>query len=131
MVAIFDPLSPSSATTSSHPDTSTFHTLTRERAFRHPPTTSSDIPALDEIVSPHIESFNALIEGEVEKGLLQLGVEDIGEKVVFDGKEREGRPWGDKITCESVFWLQGVARIPHSGEGGFEEEVRKEDEVND
>jgi DNA-directed RNA polymerase I subunit RPA2 len=100
MVATFDPLSPSSASTSSHPDTSTFHTLTRERAFRHPPTTSADIPALDQLVAPHIESFNALIEDDAGKGLLQLGAEDLGERVVFDENEGVGRPLGKKITCE-------------------------------
>ena len=100
MVATFDPLSPSSATTSSHPDTSTFHTLTRERAFRHPSFSSSDIPALDQLVAPHIESFDALIEDEAGKGMLQLGVEDLGERVVFDGREAEGLPLGTKITCK-------------------------------
>ena len=107
MVATFDPLSPSSASTSRHPDTSTFHTLTRERAFRHPPTTSSDIPALDQLVAPHIESFDALIEDGAGKGLLQIAVEDLGERAVFDGKSTEGRPWGSKISCECVVNLGG------------------------
>ena len=60
----FDPLSPSLA--SSSKDNTTFKTLTRERAFRHPPVDSSDVPLLDELVKPHIESFNALIEDEGE-----------------------------------------------------------------
>jgi DNA-directed RNA polymerase I subunit RPA2 len=105
MVAAFDPLSPTFASSSSVPPSnpSTFHTLTRERAFRHPPTAASDFPALDELVSPHIESFNALIEDESVlggKGLLQVGVEEVGEKVVFDGVATEGRPFGTKISCE-------------------------------
>lgn len=33
-------------------------------------------------------------------GLLQLGVNDIGQKVVFDGKGTEAKPLGNKITCE-------------------------------
>ncbi|OCF60309.1 DNA-directed RNA polymerase I subunit RPA2 [Kwoniella mangroviensis CBS 10435] len=104
MVASFDPLSPSFASSSGSGvgvvDKSTFKTLTRERQFRHPPTTSSDVPALDELVQPHIQSFNALIEDEGNKGLLQLGVEDIGEKVVFDGKEWDNDPtgFGSKIS---------------------------------
>ncbi|OXM78456.1 DNA-directed RNA polymerase I subunit RPA2 [Cryptococcus neoformans Bt63] len=93
MVAAFDPLAPSQASSSTSPDNTTFHTLTRERQFRHPPLSASDVPALDELVAPHIKSFDALIEDEGNpgaKGLLQMGVEDIGEKVVFDGKGSEG-----------------------------------------
>lgn len=83
----FDPLSPSQASTSRHPDHSTFHTLTRERAFRHPPSSAPDVPALEVLVRPHIDSFNALIEDEGgKKGLLQLGVEDLGEKAVWDAE---------------------------------------------
>jgi len=58
----FDPLSPSLASTSK--DHTTFRTLTRERAFRHPPTDGPDIAALEELVKPHIESFNALIDDQ-------------------------------------------------------------------
>lgn len=70
-------------------DSQSFHTLTREAAFSHPPTNKSDIPALDELVAPHIESFNALLEDSEGggKGLLALAVDDIGAKVVFDGKK--------------------------------------------
>ena len=109
MVAAFDPLSPAqaSSSSSSNPtygeDKTTFRTLTRERQFRHPPSTASDVPALDELVAPHLESFNALVEdseSEGGKGLLQLGVEDIGEKVVFDGKGSETMPFGNRISCE-------------------------------
>lgn len=103
MVAAFDPLAPSQASSSTSPDNTTFHTLTRERQFRHPPLNASDVPALDELVAPHIKSFNALIEDEGNpgaKGLLQIGVEDIGEKVVFDGKGSEGG-LGTKLSCMS------------------------------
>jgi hypothetical protein len=114
MAVTFDPLSPATAGGSGsqalvhkNKDTSTFKTLTRERQFRHPPTSASDVPALDELVKPHLESFNALIEDTGAnaggKGLLQLGVEDIGEKAVFDGKGDEERPWGNKITCGWIF----------------------------
>lgn len=98
-------------------DKSTFHTLSRERRFRHPPAapstvngsgegeasqlSQSDVPALDELVRPHIESFDALVQDpRGGKGLLMMGVDDIGEKVVFDGVAREGAPFGTKITCE-------------------------------
>lgn len=56
----FDPLAPTLASTSK--DHTTFHTLTRERAFRHPPADAPDIAALEELVKPHIESFNALLD---------------------------------------------------------------------
>ena len=103
MVAAFDPLGPSKATSSKFPDKSTFHTLTRERAFRHPSTVGPDFDSLEELVRPHVESFDALTEGADDgtEGLLQLGVRDIGEKVVFDGKASEKMPFGSKITCES------------------------------
>lgn len=97
----YDPLAPSHASTST--DTSTFHTLTRERQFRHPPTDKSDVPALDELVRPHLESFNALVEDGPDgtgKGLMQLGVDDIGEKCVFDGLVEPGKPFGNKVSCE-------------------------------
>lgn len=101
MVAAFDPLSPSQATSSRHPDKSTFHTLTRERNFRHPNNKGPDFQALEELVRPHVESFDALTEGSDDgtPGLLQLGVADIGEKVVFDGNANEHMPFGNKITC--------------------------------
>lgn len=101
MVAAFDPLAPSSATSSKLPDKSTFGTLTRERSFRHPNVNGPDYQKLEELVRPHIESFDALTEGSEDgtPGLLQLGVQDIGEKVVFDGKPTEKMPFGNKITC--------------------------------
>lgn len=102
MVAAFDPLGPSQATSSKFPDKSTFGTLTRERAFRHPTSEGPEFETLEELVRPHVESFDALTEGGADgaPGLLQMGVEDIGEKVVFDGKTSEGMPYGNKITCE-------------------------------
>ena len=101
-VSMLDPLAPGPSSSSSK-DHTTFRTLTRERQFRHPPSTKSDIPALDELVKPHIESFNALLEDDQgNKGLLALGVEEVGSKVVFDGKATEGMPWGNKISCGSL-----------------------------
>lgn len=103
MVAAFDPLSPSKATTSKFPDKSSFGTLARERQFRHPNPEGPDYQKLEELVRPHIESFDALTESADDgtAGLLQLGVQDIGEKVVFDGKPTEKMPFGSKITCMS------------------------------
>lgn len=103
----FDPLSPSKATSSKYPDKSTFRTLTRERAFRHPNPNGPDYATHEELVRPHIESFDALTEGDDgQPGLLQLGVQDIGEKVIFDGKSEEGLPYGNKITCAFVVCVE-------------------------
>lgn len=43
-----------------------------------------------------------MVEDDSGKRLLQLGVEDIGEKVIFDGQESERKPFGNKISCEST-----------------------------
>jgi hypothetical protein len=93
----FDPLAPNATPSSSK---HTFKTLERERLNRYPSTEGADHPSLDELVKPHIQSFNALMEGSdgKGKGLLQLGVEDLGSKVVFDGKG-DGGAGGNKITC--------------------------------
>lgn len=96
------PLRPETVSFSSQ----SFHTLTREAAFLHPPTNKSDIPALDELVAPHIESFNALLEDPVTgKGLLALAVDDIAAKVVFDGK-KPGQ--GNRLSSESSRLLSVV-----------------------
>lgn len=70
----------------------TFNTLTRESAFRNPPSGGSTFPILNEFVAPHIESFNALFDdsglpfGDGDgRGLLNLAIKDIGERAVFDG----------------------------------------------
>ncbi len=97
VLSSFDPLAPNATPSSSK---HTFHTLERERLNRHPKTTGPDHPALDELAKPHIESFNALIEDSTGtgKGLLQLGVEDIGKRVVFDGKREDGT-YGNRLSC--------------------------------
>lgn len=73
----------------------TFNTLTRESAFRNPPTDDSTFPILNEFVAPHIESFNALFDdsglpsGDGDgRGLLTLAIKDIGELVAFDGADQ-------------------------------------------
>lgn len=108
MVAAFDPLSPSKATSSKFPDKSSFGTLTRERQNRHPNVNGPDYEKLEELVRPHIESFDALTEGgdDGTAGLLQLGVQEIGEKVIFDGKPTDKMPFGNKITCACFFRLR-------------------------
>ena len=69
--------------------TAHFRTLERENRFINPPKDKSAYPLLQEAVQPHIGSFNALTEGS-DGGLLNQGVQDIGEKVIFDGKSIAG-----------------------------------------
>ena len=89
---------------------STFNTLERENNFKHPPKNAAVVPILNEFVTPHLESFNALFDdsglplGDGDgRGLLHLGLEDIGKRVVFDGKgdigsESGQRGWGNRLT---------------------------------
>jgi DNA-directed RNA polymerase I subunit RPA2 len=89
---------------------STFDTLTREKNFKSPPKSGHVVPILNEFVTPHLESFNALFDDsglpqgdEDGRGLLSLGITDIGERVVFDGKGQMGEEsgqagWGNRLT---------------------------------
>lgn len=97
-----------SATTEPH----SFETLAREKKFRHPSKTGPTVPILNELVAPHIESFNALFDdsglpnGDGDgRGLLALGIYDIANKVVFDRNgniEEPGSGWGNKLECKSI-----------------------------
>lgn len=81
------------------PTSSSFHTLDREHAFSHPSTSHAKYAAIHALVAPHIQSFDALFEGapmgpngevQAKKGLLDMAVEDLSSKVIFDGKTEEG-----------------------------------------
>lgn len=83
---------------------STFRTLERENEFKNPSKTGANVPMLDQLVAPHIESFNALFEDAGSQGLLQTAVDDIGSRVVFDGLGQPGQAsgqagWGNKLEC--------------------------------
>jgi hypothetical protein len=92
----------------------TFNTLAREESFRNPTDKGSTIPILNEFVAPHIESFNALFDdsglplGDGDgRGLLSLGIREIGEKVAFDGNGKVGSEsgatsWGNRMSSEFV-----------------------------
>lgn len=74
-----------------------FDTLEREEKFRNPPKNGHSVPILNEFVTPHIESFNALFDdsglpaGDGDgKGLLSLAIQDIDPRVVFDYTGPEG-----------------------------------------
>ena len=91
-----------------------YHTLAREKQFREPATNGADVPILNEFVTPHIESFNALFDdsglpqGDGDgRGLLSLAIADIGARVVFDGKGEVGEPsgqggWGNRLSCAVI-----------------------------
>lgn len=90
----------------------TFNTIKREESFKKPPKNASTYPILNEFVTPHIESFNALFDdsglpkGDGDgKGLLSIGLKDIGERVVFDetgkiGTESGQAGWGNRLSSK-------------------------------
>ncbi|KAJ6561460.1 hypothetical protein DFH09DRAFT_1159999 [Mycena vulgaris] len=90
----------------------TFNTLAREEAFRNPPKNGSTHSILNEFVAPHIESFNALFDdsglpsGDGDgRGLISLGLQDIGERVVFDGDGKvDNRGWGNRMRI----WIESA-----------------------
>lgn len=77
--------------------TASFHTLERENYFRNPPSDKPFYPLLTAAVSPHVDSFNALLDGP-DGGLLNLGVKDIGTKVAFD-TTNTSQFHGNKLSC--------------------------------
>lgn len=78
-----------------------FRTLEREKRFQNPPKDKSAYPLLAEAVSPHIGSFNALTEGP-GGGLLNLAVNDIGSKIIFDSNDVDRLGNKLNIRVESV-----------------------------
>lgn len=70
---------------SSSSASTSFHTLKRENDFRYPNPDGPAVPMLEELVRPHIESFNALWDDAGGPGLVQVGIEDMTPKVIFDG----------------------------------------------
>ncbi|KAF8915242.1 DNA-directed RNA polymerase I polypeptide 2 [Mucidula mucida] len=101
----------------------TFDTLEREHQFRHPTPKGSTYKILNEFVTPHIESFNSLFDdsglptGDGDgKGLITLGLRDIGEKLVFDGSGSSEGGWGNRMRI----WIEGfsIARPVASDRAG-------------
>ncbi len=88
-----------------------FDTLKREESFRNPSKDGLNVPILNELVSPHIESFNALFDDSglpagdgIGRGLLSIALKDIDERVIFDGTgDRAGKEpaaWGNRMSSE-------------------------------
>ncbi len=88
-----------------------FHTLEREKHFRHPSKTKNPYPLLEEAVRPHIDSFNALFDSEHDEGLLNLAVKDIGSKVVYDSKDPNRLGNKLSIRVESVDLAKAVVNM--------------------
>lgn len=100
------------------PVSSHFNTLDRENGFRNPSAVSSKYPAPQQLVAPHIDSFNALFEeaplgpnGEIEQrlGLLDMAISDLQPKVIFDGQGPEGS-LGNRLERESSSPCAAVRR---------------------
>ena len=99
----------------------TFNTLQREYSFRNPSKDGANIPILNELAAPHVESFNALFadsglpipHGHEEKnvGLLGLAIKDIEDKVMFDGADgAHERGKGNRLrsTLYSLIFLNSL-----------------------
>lgn len=86
-----------------------YNTLRREKLFRCPPRDHTAYPALQAAVTPHIESFNSLLEKD---GQLEHGLREIGTKVFLDGEP------GDRIRNRLSVRLKEIfvdkAQIPAS-----------------
>lgn len=71
----------SSAETPIEPSwTSQFDTIRRENLFRNPPKNHSAYPALADVIQPHVDSYNAMLEH------LPAALLDIGTKTFIDGE---------------------------------------------
>lgn len=68
--------------------TSDFDTARREKLFKNPPRDHTAYPALQRAIHPHIESFNALLDGSK---LLDAALKDIGVKTFLDGEQESLR----------------------------------------
>ncbi|KAL0092040.1 hypothetical protein J3Q64DRAFT_1674279 [Phycomyces blakesleeanus] len=86
-----------------------FNTLERERLFRNPSEDSYGVPILQEVVAPHLDSFNSITKfGDSEEGLLDYAVKDIGKMSVFDNSQNDtnvtesGQILGNKLT----YWIE-------------------------
>jgi len=83
-----------------------FQTLKREHAFRHPNEDGAAVPSLEELVAPHIESFDALFDDTHGSSLIQLAIEDMTPRVIFDGSGGAQNPTnGNKLESECMIIL--------------------------
>ena len=81
-----------------------FQTLKREHAFCHPNEDGAAVSSLEELVAPHIESFDALFDDT--HGLIQLAIDDMTPRVIFDGSGGAQNPTnGNKLESERMIIL--------------------------
>lgn len=115
--------------TENHPDPFTFHTLDHLEQFKHPSSSKIVNPSLQDLIAPHIESFNALFSADPSisstpdhsvgpgtsragsllagDGLLDRAVRNIPSRVVFDRIQEPEMPQGRGNRLEMK--LDGVA----------------------
>ena len=62
---------------------SDYETARRQKLFKHPPDDHTPYPTLAETIKPHVDSFNALLDG---CKLLNAALTDIGTKTFLDGQ---------------------------------------------
>ena len=62
---------------------SSFNTLEIEKLFLNPSSKKFGVPKLQEIVKPHVDSFNCLLEPST-KSLLNFAIDDIGIQEILD-----------------------------------------------
>lgn len=72
-----------------------FNTLERERTFKNPSNKGTNYPVLQELVKPHVDSFNMLFkDSNGGEGLLDKALRDIPSRVIIDDKQR--------LECEYI-----------------------------
>jgi DNA-directed RNA polymerase I subunit RPA2 len=94
-----------------------FNTLKREAAFRNPNPDGPAVPMLEELVRPHIESFDALFDDAGGPGLIQLAIDDMTPKVIFDGSNgMQDVKMGNRLesTFESKLGLRATKHCSRS-----------------
>ncbi|KAJ3289897.1 hypothetical protein HK104_007149 [Borealophlyctis nickersoniae] len=84
-------------------DKNTFKPIARQYEGRFPSRTQPHNPKLAKLSAPHVESFNSLFTYGGGSGLLEKAVNDIGKRVIFDGKP------GDVSQNKLEIWLSNVA----------------------
>jgi DNA-directed RNA polymerase I subunit RPA2 len=83
-----------------------FQTLEREHAFRQPNKSGPAVPSLEELVAPHIESFDALFDDTYGPSLIQLAIDDMTPRVLFDGSGgAQNLTNGNKLESEHLIAL--------------------------
>ena len=89
-------MDPSTKTSTETQWTAEFDTLRRENLFQNPPKDHTPYPALVEALKPHLDSFNALLDGNK---LLPAALRDIGTKIFHDrAREHIGRDQSSEIA---------------------------------